>query len=233
MNLLHHEAVSLASSIISWKKENYHSSKIILAPSFIYLNEICNMSVDTEINIAAQNCHGQNGGPFTGEISADMLSSIGVKTVIIGHSEVRKYETDESLYEKMVSCFNNNLDVIFCCGESLDDRNIFIHNKIIKQQIENTILKLPVEYLSKLIIAYEPNWAIGTGINASPFQIEEMITLIHNIISNHFNIKIPILYGGSCNITNIKDIIPLVDGCMVGTSSLDSDKFINIIQMFN
>ena len=213
---------------------------VILAPPFIHLSEIFKIINQNKIFLAAQNCSAESKGAFTGEVSAEMIKSSGAKYVIIGHSERREYyyETDETLFKKITVALDNGLIPIFCCGEKLDERENNIHFDLVKQQIFNVLFKFSKDVFSEFIIAYEPVWAIGTGITATSDQAQEMHFYIRSLISQFYDEetaeKISILYGGSCKPSNAKEIFakPDVDGGLIGGASLKAQDFYDIINSF-
>lgn len=205
---------------------------LFIAPSFpiiMNLKElISNNSRFYNLNICAQNCHHQNKGAYTGEVSVKMLKSLDVSSVIIGHSERRKYfnETNDILTKKVSLCVKNNLLPVFCFGETLEERKKGNFLEIIDNQI--SVVKPYIEDKKKIILAYEPIWAIGTGKTPSLQEIEEVHSYVKEIFPN-----INVLYGGSLNSINAKDIltIPQVNGCLVGGASLDPVEFVSIIRL--
>lgn len=228
----------LTSSNFTQAAENI---KIIFAPPFIHLKSIVDLFVDDPfISIAAQNCHSEDKGAYTGEISAQMIKSVGAKYIIIGHSERRNYfkENNEVLAKKINLALANDLLPIYCCGERLEERNDNIHFDIVKKQINDGLFHLSANDFGKIIIAYEPVWAIGTGLNATPQQAQEMHKFIRKTITDKYGERvanvIPILYGGSCNAKNAKEIFanPDVDGGLIGGASLVAADFVKIIQSF-
>lgn len=190
--------------------------------------------------VAAQNCHQKLSGAYTGEVSVGMLKSIGVKYVILGHSERREYfhEDDALLLAKAKTVLDNGLLPIFCCGEPLEIRKSGNHVDYVASQLNNSILTLTAEEMSKVIIAYEPIWAIGTGETASPDQAQEMHLAIRNLIAKTFDTdlanNISILYGGSVKASNAVEIFAKsdVDGGLVGGASLSAAEFTQIIHAF-
>jgi triosephosphate isomerase len=212
--------------------------KVIIAPAFIFISEFAKMA--GPISIAAQNCSNEAVGAFTGEVSASMVKSAGAEYVITGHSERRKYynETNEILAKKMLLALHNSLIPIFCIGESLDERNEGGHLRVIKQQLTEGVFHLTKEHFSKIILAYEPVWAIGTGITASAFQVQEMHAYIRSLIVEKYGVEIagssPVLYGGSCTSLNARELFscPDVDGGLIGGASLKADDFVQIIHSF-
>ena len=240
MNLDMRDAQKLTKEVIDVLQESLDVS-IILAPPLPYLNIINTMCISFEnISIAAQNCSSEQVGSFTGEVSADMIRSVGAEYVILGHSERRQYfsETNLLLQKKVNVALNNNLKVIFCCGENIDQRNNGIHLDWIRAQISDSLFHLDQKSFSNVIIAYEPIWAIGTGENASPIQAEEIHAFIRSIVSDKYGSEsaedLLIVYGGSCNPSNAKDIFAEsnIDGGLVGGASLSANSFVEIIKSF-
>lgn len=231
------EAISLAESITEVQVSD--NVKVILGVPFVYLKEIHELVHSTpSVEVSAQNCHSEDAGAFTGEISPSMLKSIGVRYVILGHSERRQYygEQEAWILEKMNAAYRNGLHAIYCCGEPLDIRKAGNHKSFVKNQLEGSILKLSVKQLSSTVIAYEPVWAIGTGETASPAQAQEMHAFIRACIADKFGSdkanEISILYGGSVKAANATELFQMedVDGGLVGGASLIADEFISIIK---
>jgi len=217
----------------------YNSSKaeVIIAPPYISLLSSVKILKNSSIEVAAQNMHYAESGAFTGEISGSMLKSIGVNTVIIGHSERRAHfnETDEILAKKVDLALSKELRIIFCFGEELNDRKAGLENSVVKNQIKNVLFHLPASAWDQIVLAYEPVWAIGTGETASPQQAQDMHAFIRSVISLSYTKdmanKISILYGGSVKSSNAMEIFskPDVDGGLIGGASLDADHFGMII----
>ena len=234
------EGASLAALIDKLVQKNGVNTEtgIIIAPPMIHLTTVNQLIDDSKICLAAQNCAAESKGAFTGETSAKMLKSAGCKAVIIGHSERRAYygDTDELIMKKVNLVIENDMKPIFCCGELLEEREKDNHFNIIKSQIENTIFNLSANDFSKLIVAYEPVWAIGTGVTASSEQAQEMHAFIRKIIADKFGNDIAenttILYGGSVKPNNAKELFAQtdVDGGLVGGASLDAESFYEIIK---
>ena len=213
----------------------------IVAPPYLYLDGFVKATANNDrLHISAQNCHESAEGAFTGEISANMLYSIAVPYVIIGHSERREQhmESNDVLKQKVIIALENGLKPIFCCGEALDLRKNNEHIEFVTRQLTESLAELSQEDMNKLTIAYEPIWAIGTGETASPEQAQEMHAAIREHLANLFSPElandIPILYGGSVKPGNAKEIFAKqdVDGGLVGGASLDADSFYQIIRSF-
>jgi len=210
---------------------------IIIAPPFTHLASIKQV-VSEHICLAAQNCADHKSGAYTGEVSAEMLKAIGVNAVIIGHSERRSYygDTDQVIASKIRLVLDNDMKAIFCCGETLDERNAGNHFAVVKTQMENGIFGFTADELEKIVIAYEPVWAIGTGVTASAEQAQEMHGYIRKLMTEKYGKDVsearPILYGGSVNAKNAAELFaqPDVDGGLVGGASLDPAGFTEIIK---
>lgn len=240
MNLKKDEAQSLVAEILGMlHDEELRDVSVILCPPFPYLSMLVQQtSAEKRISIAAQNCSDKTQGAYTGEVSAAMLRSCGVTHVLIGHSERRSHylETDRILAEKIKIALAENLTVICCCGETQAERESASHFETVGKQLESIFSSIPSDQLSKCIIAYEPVWAIGTGLTASPEQAQEMHHFIRQQIAKKYNEeqadKVSILYGGSCNEQNAKELFGLadVDGGLIGGASLKSRSFVNIIK---
>jgi triosephosphate isomerase len=214
--------------------------ELMIAPSHPFLYNAFNSTCDTVIEVAAQNvCEAQNGA-YTGEISVDMLASIGIKTVIIGHSERRDTygETDELLAAKTKTALGKGMRVIFCCGEHLEQRKAGNHFDAVTAQIQKGLFDLTAKQMEDVVVAYEPVWAIGTGETASPEQAQEMHAHLRSFIETKFGKETAnntsILYGGSVKPANAAEIFakPDVDGGLVGGASLDAQSFLDIANAF-
>lgn len=212
--------------------------RIIVAPTFVNLVPVVTCEDrNPMIEVAAQNMHQSPSGAFTGEIAANMLQTIGVPNVILGHSERRAYfgETDALLAEKVEAALEHNMQVIFCFGEELEDRKSNKHFDVVESQLKNALFQLPATAWDDIVLAYEPVWAIGTGETASPEQAQEMHEFIRKTIADAYNREVAdevsILYGGSVKPANAKEIFskPDVDGGLIGGASLKVDDFFAII----
>ena len=214
------------------------NTRVIVAPTFVNLAKAVKKTKKSKIEVVAQNMHQAKNGAFTGEISANMLQSIGINTVILGHSERRSLfcETDAVLAEKVVTAIQNNMKIIFCFGEMLEDRKSDNHFKVVENQLKNGIFQLTAKNWDNVVLAYEPVWAIGTGETASPEQAQEMHAFIRNLLKETYNDKVAentsILYGGSVKPTNAKEIFskPDVDGGLIGGAALNIGDFTAIIK---
>ena len=212
-------------------------AQVIIAPTFVNLASAVDHLEFTNISVAAQNIHAAENGAFTGEISADMLKSIGVNTVILGHSERRAifHETDSMIAFKVDTALKHEMKVIFCFGEELKDRQNKQHFNIVENQLRDGLFQIDTASWSNIILAYEPVWAIGTGETASPEQAQEMHEFIRETVRKTFGSDIAedvsILYGGSVKPDNAKEIFskPDVDGGLIGGAALKSDDFVAIV----
>lgn len=213
---------------------------VVLGTPFTHLTKVVETVDTNRIGVAAQNCAAEAKGAFTGEVSAEMVKSTGADYVILGHSERREYygETSETLNKKLALAFKNGLTPIYCCGEPLEIREAGTQNDYVKTQLEETIFNLAPEDFKKLIIAYEPIWAIGTGKTATSDQAQEIHAFIRSIIAEKFGEEIAenvsILYGGSCKPSNAKELFVNkdVDGGLIGGASLKAEDFLGIINGF-
>jgi triosephosphate isomerase len=232
------ETVTLLEEIIAKKVKN--ETEIVVAPTFVNLLTAVEKTNGKGITVAAQNMHQAEGGAFTGEISADMLTSIGVNTVILGHSERRAYfhETDALLALKVDTALKHEMRIIFCFGEELKDRQIDNHFNVVEYQLRDALFHLEKSDWSKIVLAYEPVWAIGTGETASPAQAQEMHKFIRTLIEKVYGYEVAenvsILYGGSVKPDNAKEIFsnPDVDGGLIGGAALKADDFLAIVNAF-
>ena len=236
------EGAALAANINKNVKNEVKNQDtgVIIAPPFTHLGLVSQLIDTDRICLAAQNCASEPKGAYTGEVSAKMLSSLGVKAVILGHSERRAYfgENNETLNKKVQLVIENGMRPIFCCGEKLEERENNTHFEVVKEQIENVVFKLSKEDFEKVIIAYEPVWAIGTGKTASAEQAQEIHEYIRKLITDKYGKETAenttILYGGSCKPSNAKELFskPDVDGGLIGGASLNADDFTAIINSF-
>lgn len=232
-------AINLASNLANSKIPA--DVDVILGVPFIYLSSINEISKNNDrIYVSAQNCHFKNEGAYTGEVSPMMLNSIEIPYVILGHSERREYnnESPEMIKDKVRAALDNGLEVIFCVGEPLDIRKAGKESEFVKDQMKRSLSDLSVEDMRKIVIAYEPIWAIGTGETATPEQAQAIHKMIREYLKVQFGNEIsemmPILYGGSVKPANAKEIFgqPDVDGGLVGGASLEFESFSQIINSF-
>lgn len=239
MNLTYQQAEKLLDEILGSDVKPEEGQQVIFAVPFPYLI-MANSEVANErgFSIAAQNCYHKNAGAYTGEVSAEMLHSIGVRYCVIGHSERREYfdETSELLSEKVDICFEHELIPIFCCGEALEIRESGQQNQYVQEQLEASLFHLSETDITKVIIAYEPIWAIGTGKTATTQQAQEMHQHLRSVIAGKYGQstaeEVSILYGGSVKAANAVEIFgsPDVDGGLVGGASLNPQEFVQIIE---
>lgn len=241
MNMNHPEGLSLAKAVDDFLLKNDQGGvEVILCPPYIHLAGIAGSLKAENISTGAQDCSDKESGAYTGEVSAAMIKSTGASWVIIGHSERRSYhnESDELLNAKIKIALKNDLGVIFCCGEVLDEREKGKHFNIVQSQVENALAGISGEDFSKIIIAYEPVWAIGTGVTASSEQAQEMHSFIRSIIAGIYGPRQAeesvILYGGSCKPSNSAELFSMedVDGGLIGGASLKEKDFSEIISSF-
>ena len=240
MNKTLEEGLALTSEIVNMVNDEVTEEvAVVLAPPFIHLTSVYpHIKNSGRISLGAQNCNQHESGAYTGEVSASMLVSVGATYVILGHSERREYfkESDELLAAKVDQALRYGLIPIFCCGESLDTREKGDHFEFVCNQLTASIFHLSEKDFSKIVIAYEPIWAIGTGKTATSSQAQEM----HYTLRQHISLKYgediaqatSILYGGSCNPKNAKELFeqPDVDGGLIGGASLKSRDFVEVIK---
>lgn len=238
MNTTVAEGVALAKAIVA-KAGEVSKAKLIVAAPFTHLVPVCEALKGSSVALAAQNCAAEESGAYTGEVSAKMLASAGVTYVILGHSERREYygDTNEVLAKKIKQAFANNLLPIFCIGERLEERESNRHFDVVKSQLEEVIFALSDSEFEKVVLAYEPVWAIGTGKTASAAQAQEMHAYIRQTLRAKFGAKAdstPILYGGSAKPSNAQELFANadVDGGLIGGASLVADDFIAIGKAF-
>ncbi|MDD5975250.1 MAG: triose-phosphate isomerase [Bacteroidales bacterium] len=238
MNKNLQEGISLATEL----KEKVKNPKceVIIGTPYIHLASVSELLKGSVISVAAENCANHVSGAYTGEVSAEMVASTGATYCIIGHSERRSYygETYEILREKIDLALSNNLRPIFCIGEVKEEREAGKQNEVVKAQLEGSVFHLDADSFGKLVIAYEPVWAIGTGLTATPEQAQEIHAFIRSLIAEKYGKEVAenttILYGGSCNATNAAGLFanPDIDGGLIGGASLKADDFCAIINAF-
>jgi triosephosphate isomerase len=222
------------------KQTKTSDAEVMIAPTFVNLYHAFEALRQDDTEVIAQNMHFAENGAYTGEISSSMLKSIGVNTVILGHSERRAYfnETDASLAKKVDAALANNLRSIFCFGEELADRKSSNHEAVVASQIKNALFHLKAEAFTNIVLAYEPVWAIGTGETASPEQAQDMHAFIRQTLSDKYGKatadSVSILYGGSVKPNNAKEIFskPDVDGGLIGGAALKAEDFFAIVNAF-
>ena len=238
MNMNLGQTESLIDELLRTLPES--EAEVMIAPTFTNLYRAFQLLRTHKIEVIAQNMHFEDSGAFTGEISADMLKSVGVKTVILGHSERRAYfgETDELLAKKTDTALKQDMEVVFCFGEELEDRKSGNHFNVVASQLKNALYHLPAEAWKHIVLAYEPVWAIGTGETASPEQAQEMHEFIRKTLAEAYNNDlaqgVSILYGGSVKPNNASEIFskPDVDGGLIGGASLKAEDFGAIVSAF-
>jgi len=240
MNTTSAEAISLVEGIVK-QLNNTTNVKVIICPPAVHLASIHSFLKDLpKLKLGAQNCSQHTAGAYTGEVSANMLHSVGCNYIIIGHSERRTYfnESNDQLVEKIKRALENDLSPIFCVGEKLEERNAAKHFEVVNHQLKSVLTHFTAKDLQHLILAYEPVWAIGTGVTASSAQAQEMHAFIRKTISELFSAdfanSLSILYGGSCNAQNARELFacPDVDGGLIGGASLKANDFCSIIASF-
>lgn len=239
MNKDYEEGRSLARDIVA--KLQPSDTVVILGTPYIHLKGVSHIISDiNNLHLSAQNCHQEAGGAYTGEITAEMLKSVGCEYVILGHSERREYfgEDDTLIAAKIKRAQAAGLTPIYCCGEKLPSREAGEQEQVVGAQIKEALFGLSAEELSDVVIAYEPVWAIGTGKTASPEQAQEMHAFIRGLLVDQYGEyaadAMSILYGGSVKPGNAKDLFsqPDVDGGLIGGASLKADDFLAIISSF-
>ncbi|GAA4269834.1 triose-phosphate isomerase [Hyunsoonleella aestuarii] len=238
---MNNDLVHTESLLSDLKKQTQTSNaEVMVAPTFTNLYHAFEALRTTNVVVVAQNMHFAENGAYTGEISASMLKSVGVETVILGHSERREYfnETDELLAKKVDAALTNDMRVIFCFGEELTDRKSRNEETIVKNQIKNALFHLNAVAFKNIVLAYEPVWAIGTGETASPEQAQDMHAFIRKTLANKYGNEVAdsvsILYGGSVKPANAQEIFskPDVDGGLIGGASLNAEDFYAIVNAF-
>jgi triosephosphate isomerase len=233
------EGLQLAQEIIFYLEHHaIPDMEVILFPSFIHLQAISRLLPSgRKVYLGAQNCHYELAGAFTGEVSALMLASIPIQYVLVGHSERRQnfLEDNRLIAQKIDAALNMNLQPVFCCGETLSIREKNQHYHFIKEQLSESLFHLKAEQVQQIKIAYEPVWAIGTGIIPSLLEIADMQKEIRDMLAIQYNSTladhVAILYGGSCNSNNILDLIDIsgINGVLIGGASLHLKEFLNIL----
>lgn len=235
------EGIELAKAVSELVvKEGPEDVVVVLGTPFTHITSVVSTVDLSRVRVAAQNCASEAKGAYTGEVSASMVKSTGAGFVILGHSERREYygETSELLNKKVALALENNLTPIYCCGEALSIREVNEQNEYVKTQLEETIFKLDKNDFLKLAIAYEPIWAIGTGVTASTEQAQEMLAYIRGLIASKYDNEVAqatsILYGGSCNAKNAPELFaqPDIDGGLIGGASLKAEDFLGIIKAY-
>lgn len=244
MNLNLEEGVSLFSEVQEMVKDEVtgDQSVIVCAP-YIHLNSLAKLKSkeNKALYIGAQNLHQEDSGAYTGEISGSQLKTVGVEYVIVGHSERRAYfgETNEQLAEKVNAALKNGLLPIYCFGEQKEEREDESYFKVIEAQVIEALFHLDTSDFAQIVLAYEPVWAIGTGLTASPEQAQEVHAYVREVIAKHYGQEVAdsvtILYGGSCKPSNAQELFSQkdIDGGLIGGASLTARDFIDIAKVFN
>lgn len=240
MNTTVPEGLQLADDVNEALKGFKANCDVIICVPFTHLVPICGIVDQELLGVGAENCADHKSGAYTGEVSAPMVASTGAKYVILGHSERRQYynETSETLREKVALALENGLTPIFCIGEVLEERENGTYNEVVRKQIEEGLFNLSAEDFAKIILAYEPVWAIGTGKTATADQAEDMHAFIRSTIADKYGAEIAdntsILYGGSCKPSNAAELFakPDVDGGLIGGASLKAEDFMGIVKAF-
>ena len=237
MNLNLQEGVALAKEINEAMTAEKPNCDVVICTPFIHLASVAKELNASLVGLGAENCADKEKGAYTGEVSAEMVKSTGAQYVILGHSERRQYygETAEILKEKVLLALKNGLKVIFCCGETLEERESNRQNDVVKAELEGSVFNLSAEEWKNIILAYEPIWAIGTGKTATSDQAEEMLCYIRSIVAEKYGKEVAeetsILYGGSCKASNAPELFskPNIDGGLIGGASLKAADFKGII----
>ena len=240
MNTTVPEGIELAKAVVAKSAEVPAEVKLIIATPFTHLFPVAEVVKGTVVGLSAEDCADHSKGAYTGEVSVDMLTSVGCEYTILGHSERRQYygETDEKLVEKTKLALAAGLKVILCVGENLDEREAGKHFDVCEAQIKNVLYNFTAEDMKNIIVAYEPVWAIGTGKTATAEQAEEIHAFIRKTIADKFGAQVAddttILYGGSCKPSNAKELFAMadIDGGLIGGAALKADDFIQIALSF-
>ncbi len=240
MNTTLAEGVKLAEEVNAAVAESTAKCDVVICVPFTHLASVAAVIDQNKLGLGAENCADHTSGAYTGEVSAPMVASTGANYVILGHSERRQYygENSEILREKLALALANNLTPIFCIGEVLEERENGTYNEVVKAQIEEALFNLSAEDFSKIVLAYEPVWAIGTGKTATADQAEDMHAHIRAIIAGKYGEEVAentsILYGGSCKPSNAAELFakPNVDGGLIGGASLKCADFMGIVNAF-
>jgi len=240
MNKTLQEGIALATELNDILSKKTVNCDVIIGTPFIHLASVCNFVDSTKLGVAAENCADHVSGAYTGEVSAAMVKSTGAQYVILGHSERRAYygETNETLKTKVGLALENGLKPIFCIGEVLEEREAGKQFKVVEKQVRESLFDLSAEDFGKIILAYEPVWAIGTGKTATAEQAQEIHAYIRSIVKAKYGATVAdncsILYGGSCKPSNAKELFanPDVDGGLIGGAALKAADFMGIVEAF-
>ena len=237
MNETLQEGIALAKEINEALTADKPNCDVVICTPFIHLASVAPVLNQDVVALGAENCADKEKGAYTGEVSAAMVKSTGAQYVILGHSERRQYygETAEILKEKVKMALANGLKIIFCCGETLEEREANKQNEVVKAELDGSVFNLTAEEWKNIVLAYEPIWAIGTGKTATSEQAEEMLAYIRSIVAEKYGNEVAeettILYGGSCNPGNAAELFakPNIDGGLIGGASLKCAGFKGII----
>jgi len=240
MNLNFTEAEELAAILAEQLEGKSLKCEVVICPPALYLEMATDFAEESVMKVGAQNVSNQESGAYTGEIAAGMLASVDVEYCLVGHSERRKYFNEDNAFlaQKVDKLLDHNLTPVYCCGEQLEEREEGNHFKIVEQQISEGLFHLNDGEFSNIVIAYEPVWAIGTGVTASSDQAQEMHAFIRGLLSKKYGKELAeettLLYGGSCNPKNANELFSQndVDGGLIGGASLKVDDFVAIINSF-
>lgn len=240
MNTTVPEGVALAKAVAEKSAQVSENVGLIVGVPFTHIVPVAEALKGSNVGLSAENCADKEKGAYTGEVSASMLVSAGCQWVILGHSERREYygETDAKLVDKVKLALGEGLGVILCVGENLDQREAGKHFDVVTEQIKNVLYEFSAEDMAKIVIAYEPVWAIGTGKTATAEQAEEIHACIRKVVADKFGAQVAddttILYGGSCKPSNAKELFaqPDIDGGLIGGAALKADDFIQIALSF-
>jgi len=239
MNLTKEQSLQLVEGISNGLGQLSEDTEVIVSPPYINIPYIVDSAKrNQKVEVAAQNMHYKESGAYTGEVSADMLKSVGIDTVILGHSERREYFGEDAnlLTKKVEQALEHKMKIIFCFGEKLEDRKSENHFNVVEYQLKDALFHLKESDWQHIVLAYEPVWAIGTGETASPEQAQEMHAFIRNLITEQYDDdladEVSILYGGSVKPANAKEIFsnPDVDGGLIGGAALKAEDFLAIIE---
>lgn len=240
MNLTKDQVVNYILDFKDKAIEIQDGHRVVIAAPYIYLDFLQEQFADIPaVEIYAQNMHEETSGAFTGEISQEMLQSIGIEGVLIGHSERRDIfdESQEVIHKKLQRATEGGMKVILCCGEPLEKREQEEHRSYILRQLETATMGITEEAMRQVVIAYEPIWAIGTGLTASPEQAQEIHALIRDFLENTYSSELadntPILYGGSVKPSNAEELFSMqdIDGGLIGGAALEVDSFAELIEI--
>lgn len=237
MNKTPADAIKLSSELVQLLNSSQVNCEVAIAPTFLALTSVSDVVRNSQVMLAAQNCHYENDGAFTGEVSVTMLKSVGCEYVILGHSERRQFfgETDEIVNRKVKKALAEGLKVIMCVGETLEERETNVTQKVVETQVRGGLNSVSAADMANLVIAYEPVWAIGTGKNATSEQAEEVHKFIRETVAGLYSQSVAdalrIQYGGSVKPSNAKELfsMPNIDGGLIGGASLKAEDFMGIV----